>query len=45
MPYYHFVEIWTPLKLIGIRFFRDEESRRLWIKVWSGSRRPLRGKM
>lgn len=40
MPYYHFEEIWTPLKLIGIRFFRDDEQR-LWIKLWSKPRRMI----
>lgn len=40
MPNYYFKEIWSPLKLIGIRFFRDDESR-VWVKLWSKSRRPL----
>ena len=41
MPYFHFKEVWTPLKLVRIRFYRDEE-RRLWIKAGSGRRRPVR---
>ncbi|WP_269453452.1 hypothetical protein [Paenibacillus swuensis] len=41
MPLYNFSEIWTPLKIAGIRFYRDEEAR-IWIKLWSKSRRLLR---
>jgi len=33
MPYYSFVVKWTPLKLLGIRFYVDDEGHR-WIKVW-----------
>jgi hypothetical protein len=40
MPYYHFSESWTPLRLIGIRFFTDDEGRR-WIKVWGFHRRRI----
>lgn len=42
MPYYSFKEIWTPLKLIGILFFRETTDGRVWIKVGSQRRRPLR---
>lgn len=38
MAYY--IEITTPLKLIGIRFFKDTEGR-IWIKVFNKPRRPL----
>lgn len=38
MPNYHFREIWTPLKILRIRFFRDDENR-LWIKIGSNKRR------
>lgn len=41
MPNYHFKEIWTPLKLIRIRFFRDDQDR-LWIKVFNNQRRLLK---
>lgn len=41
MPNYYFKEIWTPLKLVGIKFFRDDEER-LWVKIWSKPRRRLK---
>ncbi|CAH1192627.1 hypothetical protein PAECIP111892_01050 [Paenibacillus auburnensis] len=41
MPSYYFKEIWTPLKLVGIKFFRDDELR-LWVKLWSKKRTLLR---
>ncbi|MDI4644804.1 hypothetical protein [Cohnella hashimotonis] len=41
MPYYYFHEVWTPLKLFGIRLYRDEE-RALWIKAWHAKKRKLR---
>lgn len=34
MPNYYFREFWTPLKLIGIRFYRDDEYD-LWVKFWN----------
>ncbi|MDF2668002.1 MAG: hypothetical protein K0R67_308 [Paenibacillus sp.] len=40
MPNYFFQEIWTPLKLIGIKFFRDDEGS-IWIKWFSRPRRKL----
>ncbi|WP_168735485.1 hypothetical protein [Cohnella fermenti] len=40
MPYYYFKEIRTPLKLIGIRFMRDDQGA-LWYKVWFGPRKQL----
>ncbi len=42
MPNYYFKEIWTPLKLVHIKFFKDDENL-YWIKVGHHSRRPLRG--
>ncbi|WP_156123344.1 hypothetical protein [Paenibacillus sp. FSL R5-0912] len=39
MPNYHFREIWTPLRWIQIRFYRDDEDR-LWVK-WGSQRRQL----
>ncbi len=41
MAYYTFKEIWTPLKLFGIRFFKELDDEKLWIKVGSKSRRPV----
>ncbi|WP_272949041.1 hypothetical protein [Paenibacillus contaminans] len=40
MPYYYFKEIWTPLKLLGISIFKDEEDR-IWYKLWKYKRRQL----
>lgn len=40
MPYFYFKEIWTPLKLIGIKFYRDE-SEHLWVKFWNRDRRKV----
>lgn len=40
MPYYHYKEVWTPLKLIGISFYKDEHNR-VWYRLWKGKRRPL----
>lgn len=39
----YFTEIRTPLKPIGIRFFKDDENG-LWIKFFHYHRRPLRKK-
>ncbi|SEO53665.1 hypothetical protein SAMN04487895_108236 [Paenibacillus sophorae] len=41
MPNYYFKEIWTPLKLFRISFFRDDEDR-VWIKFGKKPRRLLR---
>lgn len=40
MPYIHFVEIWTPLKMVGVRFYRDDEGDK-WVKLWGLKRRKL----
>ena len=40
MPYYIFKEKWTPLKIIGIRFYYDDLGRK-WIKFWGMKRRLL----
>lgn len=40
VPYFYFKEIVTPLKLVGIRFFRDDENH-YWIKIWGFRRRRL----
>ncbi|MBM7661623.1 hypothetical protein JOC85_002426 [Bacillus mesophilus] len=41
MPYYTFKEIWTPLSLFRIRFYKDVERGTLYIKVGKASRRQL----
>lgn len=41
MPNYYFKEIWTPLKLLRICFFKDDEDR-IWVKFFSKPRRLLR---
>jgi hypothetical protein len=44
MPNYYFIEIWTPLKFVGVRLFRDDEGR-VWIKYWNAKRRRFRKEM
>lgn len=41
MPYVHMREIRTPLRLMGVRFFRDADTRVLYIKVGRRHRRRL----
>ena len=41
MPWYTFSEVWTPLKLIGIRFFKEAGNNEIWIKAWSRNRKPI----
>lgn len=41
MPSYYFKELWTPLRLVGIKLFRDDDGF-LWIKWWSKPRKRLR---
>ena len=36
MPYYSFKELWTPLKPIGILFFKESSEGTIWIKIWGG---------
>ncbi|WP_171630222.1 hypothetical protein [Paenibacillus plantarum] len=38
MPNYYFTEVWTPLKLLGIKLFKDDEGA-IWIKCWGFKRR------
>lgn len=40
MPMYHMKEIWTPLKLVGIKFYRTEEGH-IYLKVWNRKRRRI----
>ena len=39
MPYYTFKEIWTPMKLLRIRFYRCVDTGSLFIKFGKGQRR------
>ena len=41
MPNYYFTEIWTPLKLAGIKIFKDDEGE-IWIKYWGLKRKRLK---
>ncbi len=41
MPYYHMKEIWTPLKLIGIKFFKTSDGQ-LFIKKWNQPRKLIK---
>ncbi|MEK4850313.1 hypothetical protein NST04_10720 [Paenibacillus sp. FSL H7-0756] len=41
MPNYYFREMWTPLRLFGIRFYRDDQER-LWIKKGKQRRKLVR---
>ncbi len=41
MPYYSFREIFTPLRLFGIRVFRETGTRILFVKVGAAHRRRL----
>ncbi|MFT4416298.1 hypothetical protein ACLM5H_20750 [Fredinandcohnia humi] len=41
MPYYTFKEIWTPLSIVGIRFYKRNEDEILFIKLGNGPRRPF----
>ncbi|WP_283246006.1 hypothetical protein [Bacillus suaedae] len=41
MPYYSFKEIWTPLFILGIRFYKCIENDRMYIKFGKGNRKPI----
>lgn len=41
MPYYHFREIWTPFKLLKIRFFKETHEGGYWIKIGNKQRKPF----
>lgn len=41
MPHFYFREIWTPLKLMGIKLFKDDEGK-LWYKIFSSPRKRIR---
>lgn len=40
MPNYYFKEFWTPLKITGIKLFKDDEGA-FWIKYWGFKRKRL----
>jgi hypothetical protein len=42
MPVYYMKEIWTPLKLFGIKFFKCEENR-IYIKILHSHRKRIFG--
>ncbi|MBP1975321.1 hypothetical protein [Cohnella thailandensis] len=41
MPNYYFREVTTPLKLVGIKLFKDDTGS-LWVKFGSGRRKQLK---
>lgn len=41
MPYYHFREVWTPLAVIRIRFFKDSDDK-MWVKIGNRHKRKIR---
>lgn len=38
MPYYYYKEIWTPLRLVNIRFFVEMHEKNYWIKFGENPR-------
>lgn len=41
MPLVQLKEVFTPLRLIGIKVFRDKQDGRLYIKAWKRSIKRL----
>lgn len=41
MPYYAFKEIWTPFRLIGLRFFIENDEGTIWYKLGNHQRKRL----
>ena len=41
MPYYTFKEIWSPLKLVKVRFFRCIDNGSIFVKLGNGPRRQI----
>ena len=41
MPLYQMREIWTPLKLVGVKFFKSDDNS-IFIKVFNQHRRRLK---
>ncbi|MCA1032046.1 hypothetical protein LCL95_13505 [Bacillus timonensis] len=44
MPYYSFKEIWTPMKVVKVRFFRCVENGSVFVKVGNGTRKQILGR-
>jgi hypothetical protein len=42
MPLYSMKEVWTPLKWVGIKFFKSYEDESYYIKVGNKHRRRIR---
>lgn len=42
MPYINMKEIWTPLKLVGVKFYRDADSNSIFIKVRNKRRHRIK---
>jgi hypothetical protein len=43
MPYFHMDEVWTPLRIVKVRLFRDKGTGEWYIKVGDRHRRKLGG--
>lgn len=41
MPYYHFREIWTPLIIFGVRFYKDNDDQ-MWYKIGKRHKKKFR---
>ncbi|GAB7389266.1 hypothetical protein BSNK01_31040 [Bacillaceae bacterium] len=41
MPLYSFKEIWTPLRIVRIRIYREVHDGTIWIKMGNRPRRRL----
>lgn len=42
MPYYCMEKVWTPLELIGLRLYRDQQTKTWFIKWRNRRRRKLK---
>jgi len=41
MPYYFFREIWTPLAIFEVRFYKEIYSKKLFIKIGNRNKRVV----
>lgn len=41
MPYLSFIEVFTPLKFVGIRVFKCRDDNSFYIKAWNKRRKKL----
>ncbi|WP_449537997.1 hypothetical protein [Ferdinandcohnia sp. Marseille-Q9671] len=41
MHYFTFKEIWTPLRIVGIRFYKRDQDRLFFVRHGNGPRRPI----